>query len=72
VSVELGEHGLDVVGVGVDHGLDELILGLEVVVDVPDRHVGGRGDVRERAGLHALLAEDAAGSVDEALALAEF
>ena len=45
---------LDLLGVSGDHGVDEVVLGLEVVVDVADRHVGGVGDVRERRALDSL------------------
>ena len=55
---------------GVDRRRDELILGLEVVVDVADRDVGSVGDVRECRPLDALLVQKPGGAVDEPLALA--
>lgn len=50
--------------------LDKLVLGLEVVVDVADRDVGGAGDVAQRRLLDALLVEDLGGGGYQPLALA--
>ena len=53
--LERVEHCVDVVRVAGDRRLDELVLGLEVVVDVADRDVGRPCDVGDRCGLDALL-----------------
>ncbi|GHI01967.1 hypothetical protein Scel_02880 [Streptomyces cellostaticus] len=55
---------------GVHGGLDQLVLGLEVVVDVAEGDVAGPGDVREGGLLHALLMEDLDGGCDQAFTLA--
>ena len=71
VTIERCERPLDVLCVGVDRRSDELVLGLEVVVDVADRDVGCSGDVRERRPLDALLVQNPARGGDEPLALTE-
>src|SRR5262249_38386856 len=50
--------------------LDQLVLGLEVVVHVPDRDVGRLRDVGERRPPDPLLVQHPAGSGHEPLALA--
>jgi len=42
------------VGVGVDCSGDEFVFGLEVVVDVADRHAGGLRDVSDGRGFDPL------------------
>jgi hypothetical protein len=49
---------------------DELVLGLEVVVDVADRHVGALGNLGQRRPVHALLVEERGRAPDEALSFA--
>src|ERR1035438_8641726 len=41
-------------GVGADGSGDEFVFGLEVVVDVAERHVGGLRDIRDGRGFHSL------------------
>ena len=60
---------LDLVGVCGDHRVDEVVLGLEVVVDVADGDIGGIGDIGERRALHPLRVERLTGAVDQPLAL---
>ena len=50
---------VDVLHMGVDDGADELVLGLEVVVDVAQRARRRVGDVGERRLLDALLVDQA-------------
>jgi hypothetical protein len=57
--------------VGVDRRCDQLVLGLEVVVDVADWDIGCLCDVGERRPLDALLVQNPACGGDEPLALAE-
>jgi hypothetical protein len=45
------------------------VLGLEVVVHVAERDVGGGGDVGQSRPLHAVLVEDPPRGRDQALAL---
>ena len=68
--VQAGEHGPQLAGVRVDRRLDQLILGLEVVVHVPDRNAGGQRDVGERGPLDPLLPEHLAGRGHQPFALA--
>ena len=68
-AFNLGESGLDVLDVRLDDGSYELVLGLEVVVDVPDRDVGRRRDVSERGPLDTLLIEQLRRGGDEPLPL---
>ena len=70
VALERVEQRVDVAHVAVDRRLDELVLGLEVVVDVADRDVGRPRDVGDRRLLDALLMDHLARARDEALALA--
>ena len=53
-----------------DRRLDELVLGLEVVVDVADRDVGRPRDVGDGCGLDALLMEQLARAGDQTVAFA--
>jgi len=48
----------DLLRVSLDDGLDDFVLGLEVVVDVARRDVGGLGDVGERRPFDALLVHE--------------
>src|ERR1017187_8260360 len=41
-------------GIAVDCRGDEFVLGLEVVIDVAGRHVGGLRDIRDGRGLESL------------------
>ena len=68
--VQRRERRPEAVAVRVDRGLDQLVLGLEVVVDVPHRHAGRLGDVGEGCPLDSLLMQHKAGSGDQPLALA--
>jgi hypothetical protein len=69
--IEGAQPRADVLGVGVDCRGDELVFGLEVVVDVPDGDLGSLCDVGERRLLDALLVQDLACAADQPLALAE-
>jgi len=53
-----------------DDGADELVLGLEVVVDVPERDVGAFGDLGEGRAVDALFMEQRPGALDEPIPLA--
>ena len=70
VALERVEHCVDVLRVAVDRRLDELVLGLEVVVDVADRDVGRLGDVGDRCLLDALLMDQRARAGDQTVAFA--
>jgi hypothetical protein len=67
-ALERVEHCADVVRVAGNRRLDELVLGLEVVLDVADRHVGRPRDVRNRCRLDALLMEQLARAGDQTVA----
>ena len=69
-SFERGEHGRELAGPRGEHRADELVLGLEVVVDVSGRHIGGFGDLYQRRRLHTLAVHEIAGAGDEAFAFA--
>jgi len=56
--------------VAVEDGADELVLGLEVVVDVPDRDVGVFCDLGERGAVDALLVDQNLRAFDQTLPLA--
>jgi hypothetical protein len=56
--------------VRLDCRLDQLVLGLEVVVHVSDRNVGRQRDVGERRPFYPLLIQDPAGGGHQALPLA--
>src|SRR5262249_3401428 len=68
--LERGQPVLDLVGVRGDHGLNEVVLGLEVVVDVADGDIRCVCDVGEGRAFHALRMERLTGAVDQALTLA--
>ena len=70
VARERAEQRPDLRGVSVDRGVHEFVLGLEVVVDVADGHVGRVGDVGDRRLLDPLLVEPLARACDEPLAFA--
>ena len=69
MTIERRERRPDVASMTVDRCGDELVLGLEVVVDVADRHLSGVGDVGQRRGLDALLVENLACARDQPLPL---
>ena len=69
VAIERGEHRLDLERVSLDRRGDELVLGLEVVVDVPGRDVCLLRDLGQGRALHALLVQEAACARYQALAL---
>jgi hypothetical protein len=56
--------------VRVDRRLDQLVLGLEVVVHVSDRNVGRQRDVGEGRAFDPLLVQHPAGGGHQALTLA--
>ena len=56
--------------VGGEDGADQLVLALEVVVDVPERHLGPLRNVDERRAVGALLVDQRLGAVDQALPFA--
>ena len=47
-----------VLNAGGDDRVDELVLGLEVVVDVAERDLGGLSDIRQRRAVDSLGVED--------------
>jgi hypothetical protein len=55
--------------VGLDDGRDDVVLGLEVVVDVADRHVRRLRDVGQRRLLDAVAVEQLGSRRDQALPL---
>ena len=61
---------MDVVRVAGDRRLDELVLGLEVVVDVADRNVGRSRDLGDRRLLDALMMDHLARAGDQTFAFA--
>ena len=69
-GLDPGEDRADLAQVRLDHRLEDGVLGLEVVVDVAERDVRGRRDVRERGLLDALLVDPLAGGGDQPLPLA--
>jgi hypothetical protein len=65
-----GEDGGDLAQVRLDDRLDDGVLGLEVVVDVAERDVRGRRDVRERGLLDTRLVDPLGRGGDQPLPLA--
>ena len=65
-----GEHRPGLAQVRFDDRLDQVVLGLEVVVDVAERYAGRGRDVRERGPLDATGVEHLARGVDQPLPLA--
>jgi len=61
---------LDLVELGLDHSSDQVVLGPEVVMDIPDRDVRGLCDIGERGGRDALAVQPFARAGDEPFALA--
>ena len=59
-------HGISV---RLERRFDQLILGLEVVVDVPQRYIRPRRDIGERRALDPLLVERALRALDQSLPL---
>ena len=55
---------------GVDHRAEQIVLGLEVVVHVTERHAGRLRDIGERGGLHSMAVQEIGGTGGEARALA--
>lgn len=53
----------------IDRRLDQLILGLEVVVDVADGHLGRLRDIGDGGLFHATFVEDPNGGVHQTLPL---
>ena len=58
MSVDEREGRLDLLCVGLDDRRDDVVLGLEVVVDVAGGDVRGTGDVGERGPFDALLVQE--------------
>ena len=56
--VDCPEGRLDLLCVGVDGRRYDVVLGLEVVINVPSGNVRGLCDVRERGPLDALLVQE--------------
>jgi hypothetical protein len=56
--------------VRLNHRADDVVFGLEVVVDIAERHAGRLRDVRQRRGLDALLVHHLAGGGDQPRPLA--
>ena len=59
-------HGISV---RFERRFDQLILGLEVVVDVPQRYIRPRRDIGERRALDPLLVKRALRALDQPLPL---
>ena len=70
MALERVEHCLDVVRVAGDRRLDELVLGLEVVIDVANRDIGRPRNVGDRCRLDALLMDQLARAGDQTFAFA--
>ena len=64
-----GEHRPGLAQVRFDDRPDEVVLGLEVVVDVAERYAGRGRDVRERGPLDPVGVEHLARGVDQPLPL---
>ena len=62
MTIERREPCPEIHRVCVDHRPDELVLGLEVVVDVAHRNISCLGDICERCHLDAMLMEQLTGS----------
>ena len=58
MSVDEREGRLDLLSVGLDDRRDDIVFGLEVVVDVAGGDIGGIGDVGERGPFDALLVQE--------------
>ncbi len=69
-GVQAVGEGVELRAVVVHRGFDQLVLGLEVVIDVAERHLGRTGDVAEGGLLHALLMEDLDSRPHQALTFA--
>jgi hypothetical protein len=67
--VDRGERRLGLLDVGLDDRGDDVVFGLEVVVDVAHGHVRGLGDVSQRCLFNALLVQQLGCGGDEALPL---
>ena len=69
-AIQRREHGLELVAVRGDRRLYQLVLGLEVVIHIPDRNAGRQCDVGERRPLDPLFVQHLTGGGHEPLALA--
>ena len=58
LSVDGREGRLDLLCVGLDDRRDDVVFGLEVVVDVAGGNVRGAGDLGERGPFDALLVQE--------------
>ena len=67
--VDEREGRLGLLDVGLDDRRDDVVFGLEVVVDVARRHVRGLRDVRQRCPFNALLVQELACGGDQPLPL---
>jgi hypothetical protein len=69
-GLDPGEDRADPAQVRLDHRLEQVVLGLEVVVHVAERDARGRRDVRQGGLLRALLVDPLARGGDQPVPLA--
>jgi len=61
------EGRFDLPSVGFDHSRKDVVLGLEVVLDIPGGNIGSLGDLRERGPFDTLFVDELCGGSDQAL-----